>query len=124
MSSDRFVISEDGLTVRDIGTGLVWQRKVPTKVFIWAAAKKYAAAFDLDGGGWRLPTVEELSGLVNYDRRGPAIDGAAFPDTPSEWFWTDTPVAGVAGHAWNVNFHNGPVYFASTGVRSRVRCVR
>jgi len=122
--TDRFVISPDGETVLDQSTGLTWQHQVPAERFTWAAAKKYAAVLDLAGGGWRLPTVRELSGLVDYDRSDPAIDLAAFPDTPSERFWTASPDAGGAGNAWYVSFKHGYVYDYGVDFIGRVRCVR
>lgn len=122
--SDRFIVSADGQTVHDSKTGLTWQRAVPDQRMTWAEAKEYAAALDLDGGGWRLPTVQELVGIVDYCRRNPAIDEAAFPDTPLEWFWTNVPVAGDAGGAWYVGFDYGYVYDYDVGYRSRVRYCR
>ena len=111
-------------TVLDTSTGLTWQRKVPPGKYTHAEALAYAASLKLGGGGWRLPTVQELVSLVDYTRRTPSIDVKAFPDTPSEWFWSATPPAGGSSSAWLVHFSVG--YVLDSGVTNtyRVRCVR
>jgi hypothetical protein len=55
----------------------------------YAAAVTYCGGLSLSGGGWRVPTGPELRGLVEaiYD---PAIDPIAFPNTPTDLFWTST----------------------------------
>ena len=110
--ASKYTVNEAAGTVLDTETGLTWQREVSADVYTWAAAKSYAARMDLDGGGWRLPTVEELFGLVDRTRINPAIDTVAFPNTPIEYFWTVTPwVAG--GSAWFVSFDDGFSVFAA-----------
>jgi len=53
---------------------------------------------------WRLPTVNELTGILNYSRVSPAIDRDYFPNTESAKYWsTDTNVTDTAS-AWRVYF--------------------
>ena len=113
-----------GGTVRDVTTGLTWQREVPPGRYSHAEALAYAASLKLGGGGWRLPTVQELVSLVDYTRRTLSIDVKAFPDTPSEWFWSATPLAGGSSSAWLVYFYNGIIDFFDVAGAYRVRCVR
>jgi len=98
---------------------LEWQADVPDEEFTWEDAKAYAASL---GDGWRLPTVKELLSLVDYDRRGPAC--SVFPDCPSEWFWSSSPVSGGPADAWFVNFYSGGSYNDGVSAAGRVRCVR
>ena len=35
----------------------------------WDDAEKYCNNLILDGQNWRLPTIEELSTLVNYSKK-------------------------------------------------------
>lgn len=56
---------------------------------------------------WRLPDVEELFLLADRSRREPAIDTSFFPDTHSDWYWTQTIAAGAPRAAWVVYFDNG-----------------
>jgi hypothetical protein len=62
------------------------------------------------GGGWRLPTAEELLSLVDRSRHSPAIDTDVFPDTQSDWYWTSTITAWSPGCAWIVSFGLGLAY--------------
>ncbi len=61
---------------------------------------------------WRMPTVKELSTLVNSSIRfsGPTIDAAWFPNTVSYEYWSSTASANDSDHAWHVDF-----YFATCG---------
>jgi len=40
---------------------------------------------------WRMPTVDELSGIASLDRYNPAIDLEYFPDTLTSSFWSSSP---------------------------------
>ena len=60
---------------------------------------------------WRLPTVQELGGLVDMGQPAavPAIDPVYFPNTPEMSFWSSTPFANAAlgggvPSAWFVDF--------------------
>ena len=60
---------------------------------------------------WRLPTVQELGGLVDMGQPAgePAIDPVYFPHTPLMPFWSSTPFANAAlgggvPSAWFVDF--------------------
>lgn len=61
---------------------------------------------------WRLPTVQELGGLVDMGQQHvtePAIDPVYFPHTPVMPFWSSTPFANAAlgggvPSAWFVDF--------------------
>ena len=61
--------------------------------------------------GWRMPTLEELRGLVNYSIYGggvsPTIDISYFPNTRPSIYWSASPYAPNAGYAWGVGFGNG-----------------
>ena len=122
----RYVVSENGGTVFDNETKLTWQREVSDKEYTHAEALAYAKQLRLDGhDDWRLPTIQELMALVDYTKFNPAIDAAAFPDTPSKWFWSSSPLASSSSYAWVVNFSNGNTsHDVSTTFAYRVRCVR
>ena len=113
----------EGAVVSDLVTGLTWQRGASEQPLTAGAATAYCAALELDGQrGFRLPSRLELVSLVDYGRHTPAIDVRAFPDTPSELFWTATPVAGT-DRSWGVFFKTGLT--SHLGAPSgRARCVR
>ena len=98
---------------------LEWQADVPDQEFTWEDAKAYAASL---GDGWRLPTIKELLSLVDYETHNPAC--SVFPDCPSEWFWSSSPVSGGTTLAWYVYFYSGGTYYDAVSDTHRVRCVR
>ena len=120
----RFEVQATAATVVDTATKLTWERNITLGSYGWAAAKGYCAGLSLAGGGWRLPTLTELEGLVDRRTSNPSTDSAAFPSTPPVAFWTATPYVGTPDNAWRVTFDFG---YATTGKTSevlRVRCVR
>jgi hypothetical protein len=124
-SAPSYDTASTGVVV-DGTTRLMWQRQVPAGGHDWAQAGAYCACLQLGGhDDWRLPTRIELVSLVDYTRAFPAIDPAAFPDTPSEWFWTSTERADEPASAWFVYFENGYSHHHAKDEPSwRVRCVR
>jgi hypothetical protein len=113
-------------TVLDRVTGLVWQRAVSPQTLGWQAAREACACLELGGQhDWRLPSRIELVSIVDFTRHDPAIDGEAFPATPTDWFWSASPVAGSdPAAAWYVAFFDGNTHHAELGVPYHVRCVR
>jgi hypothetical protein len=108
------------------------------------SASRDTAAFiktinDANFGGfsdWRLPTIKELSSLLNSGirRPGPTIDAAWFPHTLSsmywDWgyrseyssYWSSTADAENPGYAWIVYIDTGSV--ARGDKSNRDSCVR
>ena len=117
--------AEEWVAVLDTKTNLMWSVEVlKRKTFKTAATsvKKLAIGGFKD---WRLPTVEELFLLADRTRKDPAIDTDFFPDTPSDWFWSSTVLAGSpAGCAWCVYFGYGSGHWGVQGNESYVRAVR
>ena len=132
-AESRFVISANGQEVTDTQTKLVWQRctvgqpwdgktclGTATKVTL-ASAKEIGAA---TASGWRLPTKDELTGIVDKTKKKPAIDGAAFPGTPSTIFWSSRPDSTDNLAAWLVDFKTGRVIGYTHNAKYAVRLVR
>ncbi len=75
---------------------------------------------------WRMPTVKELQGIVNFGRYNPTIDVNYFPNTPTTGdtiWWTATRGA-LIGYSWFVNFGNGGATTDAVASGHRVRLVR
>jgi hypothetical protein len=111
--------------VGDRITHLQWQRAVDEASDTWYQAMNHCACLTLGGQtDWRLPTRIELVSLVDVTRQSPSIDPTAFPDTPSEWFWTSSPAADDPTAAWYVAFFDGDTHHQDVTTPYRVRCVR
>ena len=129
----RFVVSS-GL-VTDALTNLVWQQPASTTLMAWADAQTYCSSA---GSGFRLPTVKELLSIVDFTVAdpGPTINQTAFPNTPTEAFWTSSPDAIESEASWVVHFagtsYGSFLYehvdtsmsYSIPAETARVRCVR
>jgi hypothetical protein len=127
-----YTVPGDG-TVKDNWTGLIWQRTVDLQACpndggpcTWQHAVDYCNGLGLPGGDWRLPSVKELSSLVDdQSKRSPPMDPSAFPDSqPADLFWSSSVFAGDPSLAWSVYFDDGSVDALAKDSTYRVRCVR
>lgn len=74
---------------------------------------------------WRLPTPEELLGLVHYgDSTAPRIDSTVFNDGVGGEYWTVMPDASVSANAWAVDFDSGQLNSQAKSTAAAVRLVR
>lgn len=91
----RFQCVMGGTAVLDRETGLVWQRTPSEIGFEWFDAQDHCANVETGGRmGWRLPSIDELTSLIDPSRVGP---GVLLPSvTPfnvgvtEAWFWSST----------------------------------
>ncbi len=133
LSLKRYARSTDGEEVTDNNTGLVWRRCSEGQTWNGITCTGSASLYDYEQAlalaqtqtGWRLPTKEELSSIVDHSRSNPAIDHAVFPGTAVEGgYWSSSPYAGYAGSAWVVLFSYGSVGSGYRGDSGYVRLVR
>jgi hypothetical protein len=118
--------------VTDSKTGLTWQRCSAGQSFAAGTCSgtvnlythEEALAYAKAQTGWRLPSVKELSSLVDSSVIGPAINSAAFPATPSNYAWASSPYASDSSSAWAVYFGDGAVSASSRSNSYHVRLVR
>jgi hypothetical protein len=106
----------------DAETGLEWQAEVPlTTGSTWDDAVKQCEGLSLgEGGGWRLPRVEELHTLVKDtldDGETTALNGAIDRDAftaqmPLTYYWTSSAysIDPAGGTAWTVSFVDGALF--------------
>ncbi len=116
-SGARFVATAN--TVGDGWTQLTWQRGVDPQGETVTSAAGYCASL---AGGWRLPNIQELRGLVDRSAGSPAIDAASFPATPADWFGASS-IAGAPVPDWRVSFADGSSMASAPTASLRVRCV-
>jgi hypothetical protein len=136
-SQGRFTTSADGQEVTDGTTHLTWRRcAVGTSwdgkacsgklaKFSYAAAKQASASTaKSESKAWRLPTRDELFGLVDMKQKKPRIDPQAFPKTPALPFWATRPGSDDDLNAWLVNFSTGKVHGNAGQAKFPLRLVR
>lgn len=112
--SSRFTCVMGDEAVRDNETGLVWE-KAPDFVNFrpWNSAL-LSCANRITGGrmGWRLPSLHELSSLVDPSIAdpGPRLPiGHPFLNVQSNFYWTASAKSDDAAVAWGVNTREGSV---------------
>jgi len=111
----RFVtVLVGGEAVLDFETGLVWERSPladHTQIKTWAEAVDFCyTKFAADRKGWRLPTIWELSSLVDGSNFLPA--GHPFQLSPvQEFYWSATTSVADASqvYVWNPSLRPGNV---------------
>jgi len=95
-------------------------------------AATYCSELTLGGyTDWRLPTVEELEGIVDYGKASPAIN-TTFINTNLPYsmevnlprYWSATTDGSYRGGAWIVDFFIGNVTNRDKDSNYYVRCVR
>jgi hypothetical protein len=122
----RFVVLSNfgGQAVLDRETGLVWERSPSTSPVVWAGARFVCR--DLTKGnrkGWRLPTVDELTTLVDPSVTNLALPpGHPFQNVQPNLYWSTTSVD--AGFAASVDLFDGNVFSLPKTSGSWVWCVR
>ena len=128
------VISDD--EVKDNYTNLIWQRRDSDALLTWEQAVQYCASLDLGQNTWRLPSIREISTLVDEALVAPAINRNMFPDTKygarsENWYWASHQAVGREPAAWALNFDDGFTGFniGAEGAwnywtRGYARCVR
>jgi hypothetical protein len=124
--SQRYDTTVGGVAVDQV-TGLGWQREVAPDALDWSGARAYCQCLVLGGhDDWRLPSRIELISLLDYTRQEPPLDGQTFPGTPTDWFWTASPVADSdpPQSAWYISHFDGNTHHATVDSTYRVRCVR
>jgi hypothetical protein len=144
----------DWACTKDNKTGLIWEVKTDdgglrdlNKNYTWDDSFSFATNVNTQGlcgaKDWRLPTNEELRGLVmcsdgkyndlqldiicstNWGITQPTIKTTYFPNTKSGWFWSSSPDAsGDSGGVWFVDFGNGYSNTYGKDGSSYVRLVR
>ena len=113
--------------ITDNVTGLMWQKDTAPDNYTWREARAYCPALTLGGyTDWRLPTIEELSLLVDSSipTPGPVINTAYFPGTAASFYWSSTPEASSLIRAWSVDFSTGHVMYDNKRHKFHVRAVR
>ncbi len=136
-ADERFELVMGDAAVLDRETGLVWQKLATNSKYGWHEAQSQCYALEIGGRqGWRLPTISELSTLVEPSNTHPALpDNHPFSIDGifnyyvvgvglSDDFWTSTPDSGSEVDAWYIYFETGKAKAHLTTNEHYIRAVR
>lgn len=113
--ANAFVDQGNG-TLRDDGTGLVWELSPPGVAYNWRNALARCEGLSLGGhDDWRLPSAKELH-TIAFPR-----ELSAFPGTQAAEYWTSTP---IDQYVLTVNFGMDSTDSAIPAASHFTRCVR
>ncbi len=127
-SASRFtVLAEFGNTaVRDNNTGLVWEQ-MPNMVTDWGSARYYCLNKPVGGTrGWRLPSVVELTSLIDPLLVAPYVPPTVFSGVLVGAYWSSTSIMdGGSTSKYTLSFGDGMVGTTSKSTSTvNVWCVR
>ena len=109
-------------------TGLVWEQSPSTSTLTWLAAQSRCNQLHVGNRkGWRLPTIQELTSLIDPNNPGGNPDlppGHPFTNVQSSSYWSATTYAAFVSSAWGVNFSVGAVTTFDKTDTLFVWCVR
>ena len=127
-AAERFVVLEafSNEAVLDRNTGLVWERAPRHDSRRWFSGQ-YECLRATTGGqmGWRMPSISEMTSLLDPSRTNPALpEGTPFDIGGQAFFWTATRRAGFTDLAWGVNVRDGFVDDYEFSLQVSSWCVR
>ncbi len=112
--------------VRDNVTGVIWEVKTADNrdsTYTWGSRTSLVTATNTEAlcgiTNWRVPSVNELFSIVNYNNYNPSIDSDYFPNTAIGSFWSEQKVVSNPSNAWPVFFSDGSNISNSSKFNSR-----
>ncbi len=98
-------------------TGLTWKQSN-------GGNTNWASAMQSCGTGWRIPTIEELSTLINYERSVAPVIDSEFVSTTGTLFWSATESNQNNQYAYIIGFGAGRVSTQLKTGQADYRCVK
>jgi len=109
----RFVVltNMSSQAVLDSETGLVWEQSPDTSNYGWEDAQMHCNNLTTGGrGGWRMPTLQELTSLIDPSQSNPALpQGNPFNNVQVWGYWSATTYDADNTQAWAMSTLNGAV---------------
>ncbi len=132
LSSFPFIENGNG-TVKDNFTSLIWQKcnvgknndslcSGTSTTMTWQLAMQTCKNLNLGGRVWRLPNINELYTLVDYNYSN-NINTLVFPNTENSFYWSSTTQVNSINNAWRLTFNFGTISSNSKLNVHFVRCV-
>ena len=122
-SSTSDVIKRDGIyvayangIVKDTNTGLEWKAG-PDKDTDWNEAKTWVKSLNLDGGGWRMPSTDELKTL--YKKGTGSLNMTPLLKTTGLMVWSGETKGSSPARLFDFGFGDG--YWSSRDISNLYR---
>ena len=117
--------TDNGDTITDNLTQLVWQKIPNTTALTWEQALVYAEGLTIGtSADWRLPNIKELQSLNNELVTNPSVFSPYFSNLGVKFYWSSTTLPNQTLSAWYWSTSFGiTTYSAKTGT-NYVLCVR
>ncbi len=117
--------TDNGDTITDNLTQLVWQKIPNTAALTWEQALVYAEGLTIGTtSDWRLPNIKELQSLNNELATNPSVFAPYFTGLGVKFYWSSTTLPNQTLSAWYWSTAFGiTTYSAKTGT-NYVLCVR
>ena len=112
--------------VIDKSTNLMWQDNIDANTTLksWIDSIKYCESLNLGGyNDWRLPNVNELESIIDYNSSNPAISNI-FKYVASDFYWTSSSVYNYNKNAIDIFFDDGENTEDDKQYVENFRCVR
>jgi len=117
-------IKGDNNTIIDNENEIAWQTTLSNKKMNLQEAKEYCLNLDLAFyNDWKIPTINELSTIINLKKYKPATDTKLFPNTKSFFYWSISPTD-IQNQYKTVDFNYGDILPKNSNIFSHIRCVR
>ncbi|MBH1989011.1 MAG: DUF1566 domain-containing protein, partial [Myxococcaceae bacterium] len=115
--------------VRDLFTGLIWEKTISSDKLVWSrdaemgSAQAYCVSLSKADLDWRVPNVMELQSLVDYsEKNGRRIHPIFSSDAKSQVYWTSVSFKGYS-EVLGLRMDEGVLESLSADSKQRVRCV-
>jgi hypothetical protein len=120
---NRFVLLDNGASVCDNTSGLLWERRPANVVKTFADATAYCIA---KGQGWTVPGIKDFFTVVDYAAANPPLpSGHPFEIPVNGEYWSRTSKVGSSDEVWSFVLDFGRTFNASkSGTTDYVWCVR
>ena len=117
--------TDNGDTITDNLTQLVWQKIPNTTALTWEQALAYAEGLTIGtSSDWRLPNIKELQSLNNELATNPSVFLPYFSNLGVKFYWSSTTLPNQTLSAWYWSTAFGiTTYSAKTGT-NYVICVK
>ncbi|DAB30602.1 MAG TPA: hypothetical protein CFH84_03145 [Sulfurimonas sp. UBA12504] len=118
-SEEYFQVQKNG--VDDKLNNIIWEPLDNKQKANYEEAKDICEFKKTNGKSWRLPSVDELYSLVNYNYIKPALNTEIFSKIQNKYYWSDDAFS--AKDAYVVGFSIGSVATSPKEEKSYFRCV-